>query len=96
MAGSADRSQTAPITTELYTEPMALALRRLGAKPVQFTMDVVDKGDHLALRVYEEEILNLDTPARIQVMEYITTSQRVLESFGVQCMTEGAKGEPPR
>lgn len=95
MAGRANRSQTKPITNDLYSEEMARAIRRLD-KPVPFTMDVVDKGDHLALRVYEDEILNLGLPDRIRVMDYVTTCQRVIESFGVQCITEGAKGEPGR
>lgn len=95
MAGTAGWSET-PLSSGLYTEEMAKALRNLGDKPVPFTLDVVDKGDHLALRVYENEILNYETQHRIKVMDYITTCQRVIESFGVQCMTEGAKGGPPR
>lgn len=88
MAGRAIQPKT---TLGLYTEPMAKAMRSV-QKPVAVTVDVVDKGDHLALRVYEDEVLNCSEPDRIRLMSYLSDVEKVIESFGVQCVVEGAKG----
>lgn len=63
-------------------------------KPPGFVMDVIDKGDHLTLRVYEDEIMNLDFTSRLKAMNYLTTVEEVIKSHGIQCYSEGAKGVP--
>lgn len=92
MAGKPVRPKT---SLGLYTEPMARAWRAV-EKPAPITVDIVDKGDHLALRVYEDEIMNCSEPVRVRIMTYLADVERVIESFGVQCVAEGAKGGPTR
>ena len=65
-------------------------------KPPGFTMDVVDKGDHVTLRVYEDEIKNLTIQERIKAMEYLTTVEDILKANGITCYSEGASGGPRR
>lgn len=78
----------------LYTEQIKKAVQKIN-KPPGFVCDFVDKGDHLTLRVYEDDIHNLDFQGRLKAMEYLTTVQQVIMSFGVQCYAEGAKGGRP-
>ena len=78
----------------LYTEQIKRAVRQID-KPPGFVCDFIDKGDHMTLRVYEDDIYNLDFRGRLAAMEYLTTVQKVIMSYGVQCYAEGAEGGRP-
>ena len=77
----------------LYTDEVKKAVHSV-PKPVPVAVHVVEYPDHLRLRVYENQILNLATPERIKVMEFLNMLEQVVKSFGIQCVPEGVKGDP--
>jgi hypothetical protein len=79
----------------LYTELMRREIHSL-QKPPGFVMDVVDKGDHLTLRVYQNEILNLKHFERLAAMAYLNTVEGLIKNYNVNCYIEGAPGDPRR
>lgn len=81
-----------PITSVAYTPEMALAIRK-AQKPFPFTMDIVDKGDHLGVRVYADEILNMPRAHRVKVMTYLEEIKSLLERLGAKVMLEGATND---
>ena len=79
----------------IYTLEMRKAVHSI-QKPPGFACDIIDKDDHIALRVYEDDIHNLSFTQRLKAMEYLTQVEDIVKTFGVQCYSEGAKGARPR
>lgn len=78
-----------------YDRAVAKAFRE-AKKPFPFIVDVVQHPDYVELRVYENEILGLSDMQRLQVMEYLTLAQSIIETFQIKVHLGGAEGDPPR
>lgn len=76
-----------------YTPEMAAAVRKV-KKPYRFTLAIVEHSNAFTLRVYEDEIMRFTDKERLFIMKYLVDVKEVLESFGVGCELEGAKGGP--
>ena len=59
-------------------------------------VDFVDMDKYLALRVYENQIMAMSDQQQLGTMEYLQLLRNTIESYGVTCHFEGAKGDPPR
>lgn len=79
-----------------YTIQAGLAIRKIKRPRVKFTMDIVEHPDYIELRVYEDEIMELNETQRFEIMDYLITCQKMVETFGVKCWPGGAAGKPPR
>jgi len=59
-------------------------------------VDFVDMDKYIALRVYENQIMAMSDQQQLGTMEYLQLVRTTIESYGVTCHFEGAKGDPPR
>jgi hypothetical protein len=75
----------------LYDD-IAKAIRQIKPPVKRLTVDVVTHPDYLGLRVYEDEIMEYDVTQRMNIMEYLLMLKKIVDSFGVRCEIEGAKG----
>lgn len=81
-------------TRIFYNLEMAKAVRAVKKPFKQLIVDIMARPNYLALVVYEDQILGLDDSKNEQVMEYLKTIRQLIQSFGVRCEMEGAKGKP--
>jgi hypothetical protein len=59
-------------------------------------VDFVDMDKYLSLRIYENQIMSMSSGQQLSVMEYLQLLRSTIESYGITCHFEGAKGDPPR
>jgi hypothetical protein len=64
--------------------------------PYNIVVDVIEMPDHIALRVYENEIMAFSEDKRIMIMEYLIKLREVVHKFGMKCDFQGRPGDPPR
>lgn len=76
-----------------YTAEMAQAIRAV-KKPFAFTVHIVEHSNAFTLRVFENEIMKFSVKERLFIMKYLVEVKEVMESFGIPCEIEGAKGGP--
>lgn len=82
-----------------YTVEMSRAVRQVrNPYPGKFLFDVVEYAEtnQIGLRIYENNVMSFDVDRRVAIMEYLATVQKIIESFGVDCIYEGVKGDPPQ
>lgn len=75
---------------------MKQAIRQIKIPYKGLVVDFVDMDKYLALRVYENQIMSMSSGQQLGVMEYLQLLRTTIESYGVTCHFEGAKGDPPR
>lgn len=75
---------------------MRQAIRQIKVPYKGLIVDFVDMDKYLALRVYENQIMSMSSGQQLGVMEYLQLLRTTIESYGVTCHFEGAKGDPPR
>lgn len=79
-----------------YNLDMAKAIRKI-RKPVKdLVLDIKARPNYLALTVYENNIMQYDETKRGDIMEYLLLCKQLIESYGVPCEIEGAKGDPQK
>jgi len=78
------------------TPEMRKAVHQIKVPYKGLILDFVDMGQYIALRVYENQIMSMSDQQRIGVMEYLQLIRTTIESYGVTCHFDGAKGDPPR
>jgi hypothetical protein len=81
-----------------YTREMAIAVRKIGHPyPGAFNVDMVEyPGNHIGVRVYENQLMELDESRRVTSMEFLNQIRLIIESFGATCFVEGVPGDPPK
>ena len=77
-----------------YNIEMAKALRELTPPVKGFVLDMKAMPDFLALTVYEENIMEYSETQRADIMEYLLTAKKLIESYGVRCEIMGVKYLP--
>lgn len=78
-----------------YDRTMAKAVRSI-PKPLKFAMDIVEHKEYTEIRVYENDLLQLNDSKRVQAMDYLNKVDVLLKSFGLKSFIGGAPGDPPR
>ena len=78
-----------------YDKTMAKAVRSI-PKPLKFVMDIVEHKEYTEIRVYENDLLQLNDSKRVQAMEYLNKVDTLLKSFGLKSFIGGVSGDPPR
>jgi hypothetical protein len=90
----------------VYGPVVAEAWRKI-KKPYKFTVDVVVHDQrHLTtddgikyfveLRVYENELLAFNEAKTIEIMEYLSLCQNMIQSYNIECILGGVAGDPPQ
>lgn len=75
---------------------MAKALRKVKKPYKDLVVDVMARPNYLALVVYENNIMEYEVDQRVNIMEYLLMMREVIQSYGVRCELEGAKGSVRR
>ena len=75
-----------------YTEEMKKKVHQI-KKPSLLLMDVVMYPDFLALRLYEDNLLQFDGIKKEMVIDYVGKVKKLIESYGVRCELEGQPSE---
>ena len=78
------------------TKEMKLAASQVKPPYKGLVVDLVEFPNYIGLRIYENQIMSMNDSQQFSVMEYLHNLRRVIESFGVECYFDGAKGDPPR
>lgn len=69
---------------------------RLIKPPHNLVMDIVDTEHFIELRVYENQVMAMNSDQQLFVMEYLHKVRNIIERYGYKCFPLGAKGDPPR
>lgn len=77
-------------------DPLLIKTLKELKSPYKITVDLVQKNDYIALRIYENEVLALADGKQFTVVEYLHQMRNIIKSFGYRCFFEGEKGDPPR
>lgn len=77
-----------------YTEDMYHTIRKV-KKPYPFHVDIVAIDDSLALRIYEDDIMRFNDRQRYEIVHYLGNIMQIIESYGVECHVQAAKGGVP-
>lgn len=75
---------------------MRKAIKQIKSPYKGLVVDFVDMGKYLYLRIYENQIMSMSSTQQLGVMEYLQLLRITIESYGITCHFEGAKGDPPR
>ena len=78
-----------------FTPEMKFATSQVRPPYRGLVIDFVEFPDYIGLRIYENQIMSMDSSKQYSVMEYLHMLRNVIESFGVKCFFDGAKGDPP-
>jgi hypothetical protein len=78
------------------TNDMRKSLSQIKPPYKGLVVDFVDMDKYLSLRIYENQIMSLSSGQQLSFMEYLQLLRKTVESYGVTCHFEGAKGDPPR
>lgn len=79
-----------------FTTEMRKAVHQIKLPYKNLIVDFVDMDKYIALRVYENQIMSMSDMQRLSVMEYLQLVRTTIESYGITCHFDGAKGDPPR
>ena len=79
-----------------FTKEMKIAALQIPPPYKGLVVDFVEFPDYIGLRIYENQIMSMDDAKQYSVMEYLHLVRQTIESFGVKCFFDGAKGDPPR
>jgi hypothetical protein len=77
-----------------YNIDMAKAVRRLPQPVKNFQMDIVGLPNTLAIRVYEEDVMQYNETKRMEIMSYLLMVKDIIESYGVPCLIDGVRYDP--
>lgn len=77
----------------LYSVDMFKDLHSLERK-VPFVCHLVETNAYIKLRVYENDIMNYNEDERNYIMVHLIKMKAIVEKYGVQCIIEGAPGDP--
>ena len=80
----------------MLIEPQMLKDVRLIKPPYGLIMDIVDNEHFIELRVYENQVMAMNSTQQLIVMEYLHKVRKIIEGYGYKCYPLGAKGDPPR
>lgn len=64
--------------------------------PNKLIVDIVDAEHFIELRVYENQVMAMSINQQEEVMNFLHTMRKLVESYGYKCFPLGAKGDPPR
>jgi hypothetical protein len=78
----------------VFYDDIAKAIRQLPKPVKELTVDVVSHPEWLALRVYEDEVMQYEIDQRADIMQYLLLMREVVQSFGVRCEIDGGKYVP--
>lgn len=74
----------------LYSD-IAKAIRQLKCPVKSLTVDIVTHPDFLALRVYEEQVMEYNVTQREAIMQYLLLMRDIVQAYGVRCEIMGVK-----
>jgi len=77
----------------LYND-IARAIRQIKCPVRNLTVDIATHPDYLALRIYEEQVMEYDISDRESIMKYLLLMRDVVQAYGVRCEIEGVKYVP--
>lgn len=80
----------------LYIDPLLYKVLKENKPPYNVVIDIVEMSNHIALRVYENEIMALSDDKQSIVLEHLFKLKDIVHNFGYKCDFQGAKGDPPR
>lgn len=66
------------------------AIRQVKPPVKELTVDIVRHPNYLALRVYEDEVMQYEINQRADIMKYLLLMRDIVQSYGVRCEIEGA------
>lgn len=78
-----------------YDRTMAKAVRSI-RKPANFAMDIVEHLEYTEIRVYQNDLLQLNDSKRVEAMVYLNKVDTLLKTFGLKSFIGGVEGDPPR
>jgi ribonucleotide reductase beta subunit family protein with ferritin-like domain len=79
-----------------FTKEMSVAVHQVKPPYPKLVVDFVEFDQYIGIRVYENQIMEMNAPQMETFMEYLQMIRKLIESFGVKCYFDGAKGDPPR
>ena len=79
-----------------YTKEMAKAIRQIKPPVKDLVVDIARHQEYIALRVYEENIMQYEINKRADIMQYLLMLKQLIESYGSRCEIEGIKYEHKR
>ena len=79
-----------------FTKEMSTAVHQLKPPYPKLVVDFVEFDQYIGIRVYENQIMEMNAPQMETFMEYLQMLRMTIESFGAKCYFDGAKGDPPR
>lgn len=74
-----------------YTKDMAKAIRQIKPPVKELVLDIARHPDYIALRIYEENIMQYEINQRADIMRYLLMVKNIIESYGSRCEIEGIK-----
>ena len=80
----------------LYVDPLLFKVIKDNKPPYNIVVDIVEMPNHIALRVYENEVMSLSNEKQMIIMEYLIKLRDIVHKFGYQCDFQGVPGDPPR
>jgi hypothetical protein len=79
-----------------FTPEMRKAVHQLKPPYKNLIIDFVEHDAYIGVRIYENQVMSMSQGQHVSVMEYLHLLRTTIESFGVKCFFDGAKGDPPR
>jgi hypothetical protein len=78
-----------------FTEDMAFAVRQIPHPYPGLIVDFVEFPDYIGIRVYENQIMELNDNKRVTFMEYLQQLRQMIELAGEKAFFDGVAGDPP-
>jgi hypothetical protein len=76
-----------------YTKDMAKAVRQIKPPVKDLILDIAKHPNYIALRVYEENIMQYEIDKRADIMQYLLLIKQLIEAYGSRCEIEGVRYE---
>lgn len=80
----------------MYISPEMLKQLRLLKPPNRLVVDIVDADQFIELRIYENQVMEMNANQQDAVMNFLHKMRSIVESYGYRCYPMGVKGDPPR
>lgn len=77
----------------VYTRDMAKAIRQVRPPVKDLILDIAKHPNYIALRVYEDNIMQYEINQRADIMQYLLMIKDIIESYGTRCEIEGVRYE---
>lgn len=81
---------------DVLYDDIAKAIRQVKCPVKSLTVDIATHPDYLALRIYEEQVMEYGINDREAIMQYLLLMRDIVQSYGVRCEIEGVKYVPKR